>query len=98
MFGMFGKLMRVGTRFLKPLLGGGAQKFGMMAAQKAKEAAIQLAKQKAAEAAAAAAANAARAVAEKTGVTNLVGEDLVNTGANALGGEAQKQAGNFFQK
>jgi hypothetical protein len=98
MFGMFGKLMRVGSRFLKPLLGGGAKKFGMMAAQKAKQAAIDLAKQKAAEAAAAAAAEAAKLVANKTGVTNLVGEDLVNTGANALGGEAQKQAGNFFQK
>lgn len=95
---MFGKLFSIGARLLKPLLGGGARKFGMMAAQKAKDAAIALAKQKASEAAAAAAASATRAVADKTGITNLVGEDLVNTGANALGGEVKSQAGNFFQK
>jgi membrane protein involved in colicin uptake len=95
---MFGKLFGLGARLIRPLLGGGARKIGMMAAQKAKQAAIQLAKQKAAEAAAAAAASAARTVANKTGITNLVGEDLINQGANALGGEAQKQAGNFFQK
>lgn len=92
---MIGRLFGMGTRLLGKFLGGGgARKFGMMAAEKAKQAAINLAKQKAAEAA----ANAARAVAEKTGVTGLVGQDLVNTGANALGGEVKAQAGNFFQK
>lgn len=95
---MFGKLFSLGARLIKPLLGGGARKFGMMAAQKAKQAAIALAKRKAAEAAASAAASATRAVADKTGITNLVGQDVVNTASSALGGEAQKQAGNFFQK
>jgi len=95
---MFGALFKMGTSFLKPFLGGGFRKFGAMAASKAAEAAkaaaLNAARQKAAELA----ANAAKAVAEKTGISKVVGEDLVNTGANALGGQAEKQVGNFFQK
>jgi hypothetical protein len=95
---MFGALFKMGSRFLAPLLGGGFRKFGSMAASRAaeaaKQAAINLAKQKAAEAA----ASAAKAVAEKTGIGKVVGEELVNTGASALGGQAEKQVGNFFQK
>jgi hypothetical protein len=95
---MFGALFKLGSTFLKPLLGGGIKKFGAMAASRAaaaaRAAALNAAKQKAAEVA----ANAAKAVAEKTGISNVVGQDLVNTGASALGGQAGKQVGNFFQK
>jgi hypothetical protein len=93
--GFFGSLFR---RIVPKLIGKGlpalGQKFGTMAVDKAKEAAINLAKQKAAEAA----ANAAKAVADKTGITGLVGQDAVNQGAGALGGAVSQQAGNFFQK
>ena len=93
--GFFGSLFR---RIVPKLIGKGlpalGQKFGTMAVDKAKEAAISLAKQKAAELA----ANAAKSVAEKTGITGLVGQDAVNQGAGALGGVVEKQAGNFFQK
>jgi hypothetical protein len=53
-----------------------------------------LAKQKAGELA----SNAAKAVADRTGITGLVGQDAVNQGAGALGGAVTQQAGNFFQR
>jgi hypothetical protein len=93
--GFFGSLLR---RFVPKLIGKGlpalTQKFGTMAVDKAKEAAINLAKQKAAEAA----SNAAKAVADRTGITGLVGQDAVNQGAGALGGAVTQQASNFFQR
>ena len=96
---MFGNLFRVGSSLIGKFFGGGGlRNFGAMAARKAAEAAKQAAMNAAKQKAAELAANAARAVAEKTGATKLVGEDLVNTGANALGGQAEKQVGNFFQK
>jgi hypothetical protein len=55
-----------------------------MAAQKAKDAAINLAKQKAAEAA----TNLAKTAADKTGITNLVGQGAVDSAASGLGGLA----------
>ena len=93
--GLFGSLFKT---FLPRLIGKGlptlGKKFGSMAIDKAKEAAINLAKQKAAEAA----SNLAKTAAERTGITNLVGQDAVNQGAGALGNAVETQAGNFFQK
>ena len=77
-------LFRAVPRLIGGLFRGGAKPFAAMAAQKAKEAAINLAKQKAAEAA----ASAAKAVAEKTGITNLVGQGAVDSAAGGLGGLA----------
>ena len=93
--GFFGSLF---SKFIPKLIGKGlptlGKRFGSMAIDKAKEAAIALAKQKAAEAA----SNLARTAAEKTGITGLVGQDVVNQGAGALGNAVETQAGNFFQK
>lgn len=93
--GLFGSLFR---RLVPKLIGKGigniGRKVGTMAIDKAKEAAINLAKQKAAEVA----SNAAKAVADKTGITGLIGQDTVNQGAGALGGAVETQAGNFFQR
>ena len=79
-------LFRAVPRLLGGLFKGGARPFAAMAAQKAKEAAINLAKQKAAELA----ASAAKAAAEKTGITNLVGQDAVNSVAGSAGGLASQ--------
>lgn len=93
--GLFSSLF---SKFVPRLIGRGlpalGKKFGTMAIDKAKEAAISLAKQKASEAA----ANAAKSLAEKTGITGLVGQDAVNQGSGMLGGAVSQQAGNFFQK
>lgn len=89
--GFFGSLF---SKFIPKLIGKGlpalGKKFGSMAIDKAKEAAINLAKQKAME--------GVSNLAEKTGITGLVGQDVVNQGAGALGNAVQTQAGNFFQK
>jgi hypothetical protein len=93
--GFFGSLFRrVIPRLIGKGLGNVGQKFGTMAVDKAKEAAINLAKQKAGELA----ANAAKSVADRTGITGLVGQDAVNQGAGSLGGAVTQQASNFFQR
>lgn len=79
--GLFGSLFKIVPKLLGPLLKGGGKSFATMAAEKAKEAAINLAKQKAAEAA----ANLAKAAAEKTGITNLVGQGAVDAVAGGAG-------------
>jgi hypothetical protein len=93
--GFFGSLFR---RVIPRLIGKGlpalTQKFGSMAVDKGKELAISLAKQKAGELA----SNTAKSLAEKTGITGLVGQDAVNQGAGTLGGAVSQQAGNFFQR
>ena len=85
--GLFGSLFKFVPKLLGPIFKGGAAKtFATMAAEKAKQAAVDLAKQKAAEAA----ANLAKAAAEKTGITNLVGQDAVNAAAGSAGGLASQ--------
>ena len=79
-------LFRAVPRLLGGLFKSGAKPFATMAAEKAKQAAIDLAKRKAAEAA----ANLAKAAAEKTGITNLVGQDAVNSVAGSAGGLASQ--------
>ena len=93
--GLFSRLFSVVPRVLGGLFGGGrGRTFANMAVDKAKELALQKAKQLAAEKA----AEAVKSVAERTGVQNLIGQDLVNQGASLARNETEKQVGNFFQK
>ena len=93
--GLFSSLFRrVLPRLIGKGLGSAGRKLGTMAVDKGKELAINLAKQKAGELA----SNTAKAVADRTGITGLVGQDAVNQGAGTLGGAVTQQASNFFQR
>lgn len=84
--GFLSGLFRAVPRLLGGLFRGGARKFGAMAVDKAKQTAIDLAKQKAIEAS----ANLAKSVADKTGLTGVVGQDAVNAVAGGAGDLAGK--------
>jgi len=92
--GLFSGLIRsVVPKVFGGLFRSGARSFGSVAVDKAKEMALNMAKQKAAQIA----ADSAKQVADKTGLTGLVGQDLVNQGASALGGIAGNKTADYFQ-
>jgi len=80
--GLFGSLFKkIVPKLLTPIFKGGLKPFATMAVDKAKQVAVDLAKQKAIEAS----SNLAKSVADKTGLTGLVGQGAVDAVAGSAG-------------
>lgn len=91
----FGRMFSsIAPKLLGGLFRSGAKGLGTMAVDTAKQAAMNLARQKAAEAA----ASLAKTAADKTGLTGLIGQDLVDKGAGLASDGAKMGVDRVFQR